>query len=583
MVDVPKVGTTGEDPDDRVVRPIVMSTGSHHQQLYWYPLPNADKAPDAVAEAIYATRCASCHGDDGVGGEAPALTGREHMEGFIRTAMKASTHRHLVNPPLSDEELDKMVRFVLRMQFIDRLMQFPFSWIVADDRWVHEDYTFLGPPYDPSVKEPYDQGWSNACDGCHAVEARFETPDPGRLGRASVVELGISCEVCHGPARNHVLRHKNPLARYRAHNEDIEDDIVNPVDLSPSRGAAVCGQCHGETIDKQDDPVGRFRPGDRLEDHVHVVRMMPRPYPDWLASAIASEEDLLESGFWQDGTMRVAGRDYNALIETGCHTEGELTCTTCHQMHGPDPNDQLKPEAKSNEVCAKCHASVASDLSAHTHHAPDSPGSLCYNCHMPHTTWGLLGAMRAHRVTSPNASVALTTGRPNACNLCHLDWPFEKTAKTLSAWYGQPPPPGPQPPELHMPKDVSAAAVWVLRGNGVQRAVAAWHFGWDTAMQTSDSWWAPAFLARALNDPYPAVRYVAHKSLTKYAGYQDFGFDYAADADALYAERLRALSLWKPRSEAVPAALFVESGSLDYGRIEALEILRDTRPVSVNE
>lgn len=580
MIDVPKIGTDGDEPDERVVRPVVMSTGSHHQQLYWYPMPDADAPPDPVAEAIYATRCASCHGENGIGGQAPGLTGRELMVEEIQAMVTSTKHAHLVNPHLTEEEIDKMVRFVERMQIVDKLMQFPFSWIVADQRWVHEDYTFLGPPYEEEDEEPYDQGWSNACDGCHAVGARFEAPEPGRLGNASVVELGISCEVCHGPAQRHVLNHRNPVARYAS--DGPADDIVNPVRLSKKRNAAVCGQCHAETVDMA-KPVGRFKPGDLVEDYVHVVRYVPPPYPDWLAGAIAGEHDLLESGFWDDGTMRIAGRDYNALIETGCHTKGELTCTTCHAMHGPDSDDQLKPEAKSNAVCVDCHATEADDLTAHTHHEAGSSGSLCYNCHMPHTTWGLLGAMRAHRITSPNAGVALNTGRPNACNLCHLDRTFAWTVDKLQEWYGQEPPVGPQPEQLHMPDDVAASVVWLLRGNGVQRGVAAWHFGWDVAVQTSASWWAPPLLARALNDPYPAVRYAVHKALTSYDGYADFGFDYAANADVLYQERLRALALWTPPDDdAAPTALMLPSGP-DYGRIQALEILRDTRPVAVNE
>ncbi len=588
MVDVPRVGTTGEASGDRIVRPVVMSTGSHNQQLYWYPLPDADEGPSPVAEGIYYERCASCHGENGIGGVAPGLTGSEIMADRIVAALNASTHKPLPQPRLSDQEVDAMVRFVLRMQLVDRLMQFPFSWIVADGRWVHEDLTFLGPSYEPTEEEPYDQGWSNSCDGCHAVGARFEAPDAGRLGRAAVVELGISCEVCHGAAQKHVQRHRNPLARYQAHDSspsaDANDfDIVNPTRLSPSRNAAVCGQCHAETVEKIQPPKNGFKPGDRLEDHTNVLQLQAPPYPLWLAGALAGEEDLLESGFWGDGTIRIAGRDYNGITQTGCHTAGELTCTTCHTLHGDDPDDQLKPEARSNAVCVKCHASIDSDLSAHTHHAPESSGSECYNCHMPHTTWGLLGAKRAHRITSPSAEVSLSTGRPNACNLCHLDRSLPAMGQVLTDWYGHAPPTGPQAREQHMPDDVSAALVWLIRGNGVQRAVAAWHFGWAPALQTTDPWWAAPLLARALNDPYAAVRYVAGKSLSRHAGFEDFVFDYAADPDALYRERRRAIARWvAPAGKTQPSALMF-TGGLDYGRLQALEILRDTRPASINE
>ncbi len=585
FVDLPRVGTKG-GAGERTVRPIVMSTGSHHQQLYWYPRDAADEEPDSASVEIYRNRCASCHGEAGEGGEGasgPYLTARELLPAHIRQSLEAPTHRDLVVPPLEPEELAKMARFVERMQFVDQLMQFPFSWIIGDRRWVHEDLTFLGPPYPENDTEPYDQGWSNACDGCHSVGPRFEAPDPGGVGRAAVVELGISCEVCHGAGQRHVLRHQSPLARYEAHSGQPPDDIVNPARLSPEKSAAVCGQCHAETIEKNGRPMDRFKPGRRLEDYVHPIQLLPPPHPEWLTRAIAGESDVLDSGFWDDGTIRVAGRDYNGLVMTGCHTEGELTCISCHTMHGDDPNDQLKPEAKSDAVCLGCHDDVARDVSAHTHHAPESAGSRCYDCHMPRTTWGLLGAMRAHRITSPNAAEGVDTGRPNACNLCHLDKSVSAVAEALHAWYGQPLPSGPQPAPQAMPSDVAAAVVWTLRGDGVQRAIAAWHLGWPTAIATSDAWWAPVVLARALNDPYAAVRYTAWRSLRAHEGFTDFSFDYAGDGAAHDAARARVLQTFaQPAGRSAPAALILESGP-DLGRLGALEVLRDTRPVSVNE
>ena len=71
---------------------------------------------------------------------------------------------------------------------------------------------------------------------------------------------------------------------------------------------------------------------------------------------------------------------------------------------------------------------------------PIPPGSRCYNCHMPHTTFGLLRAMRSHQVSSPNVRESLDYGRPNACNLCHLDETLSWTADKLHAWYQQPVP-----------------------------------------------------------------------------------------------------------------------------------------------
>ena len=70
---------------------------------------------------------------------------------------------------------------------------------------------------------------------------------------------------------------------------------------------------------------------------------------------------------------------------------------------------------------------------AHTRHAADSAGSSCYNCHMPYTTYGLLKTIRSHTVGSPTVKESVDTGRPNACNLCHLDRTLAWTDDALAA------------------------------------------------------------------------------------------------------------------------------------------------------
>ena len=93
-----------------------------------------------------------------------------------------------------------------------------------------------------------------------------------------------------------------------------------------------------------------------------------------------------------------------------------------------------------NDACLQCHAPLGARLAAHTKHRADSAGSSCYNCHMPYTTYGLLKTIRSHQISSPSVKVAVDTGRPNACNLCHLDTTLAWTAAYLERWYGTPQP-----------------------------------------------------------------------------------------------------------------------------------------------
>ena len=56
--------------------------------------------------------------------------------------------------------------------------------------------------------------------------------------------------------------------------------------------------------------------------------------------------------------------------------------------------------AKAGYGCTTAHH-AAPKLTAHTHHVDGSSGSNCLNCHMPHTTYGVLKAIRSHEISSP--------------------------------------------------------------------------------------------------------------------------------------------------------------------------------------
>src|SRR5262249_19659675 len=146
--------------------------------------------------------------------------------------------------------------------------------------------------------------------------------------------------------------------------------------------------------------------------------------------------------------------------------------------------------------------------SAHTHHAPQSAGSRCQNCHMPYTTYGLLRSLRSHQVSSPSVKATTETGRPNACNLCHLDKSLAWTDERLAAWYRT----SPTPLDVDQ-RSIAAAILWMTKGDAGQRALVAWSMGWRPAQEASGVGWMPPFLAGLLDDPYDAVRFIAGKSL----------------------------------------------------------------------
>lgn len=469
-------------------------------------------------------------------------------------------------------------------EFNGMFFQFPWYFQVAEQRWIPAADSFLKPP---SPTPERTVMWNETCLDCHTVGGQPRLEVDERTMYSRVAELGIACEACHGPAAEHVRANRQPLRRYFYHFSDRPDPtIVNPSQLDASRGSSVCGQCHSVTgpLDPQAWSIrGRsFRPGQKLEETRRIVRYSESMTDPFLQQWLRETPDALSGRFWSDGTVRVAGREYNGLIESKCFQQGDLSCLSCHSMHESDANDQLAQGMEGDEACLPCHAGYLERISQHTHHAEDSTGSRCYNCHMPYTTFGLFTAMRAHRIDNPSVARSLSTGRPNACNLCHLDRSLMWAASRLSEWYGQ--------PELAMnqtDQETSAALLWLLEGDAAQRAIAVWSMGWEPALAASGRHWEAPFVAQLLSDPYSAVRFVAHRSLTHLPGYDSFDFDFIAGPNELRKRRQAALDQWTgqdvPTESRRPQVLISPSGELQLNRLLELLKQRDDRKVRIIE
>jgi predicted CXXCH cytochrome family protein len=403
----------------------------------------------------------------------------------------------------------------------------PFAWLNADQRWVPFDQTFLRDP-----KLPHgSQVWNGSCVNCHATAPRPLYDRQTGAARTTTGELGIACEACHGPGQDHIDFHRSPLNRYTSRfattNESRpESRLVNPAKLDSKRSSEICGQCHSiKWLPNDWNAEGpNFRPGMALEDSTEMIRPTDMHGQDWV-KALQTNPRFLRDRYWKDGMVRVSGREFNGLVESPCYKRGELSCISCHSMHESDPNDQLAVRMNSNEACFQCHSSYRVSLEKHTHHAANSAGSLCYNCHMPFTTYGLLKGIRSHQITSPDAFVARATGRPSACASCHLDKSAEWVAKGLTNWYGHK-----MPDFTNAEKETPASVVMALQGDAGQRALTAFAMGWPEAQSASGgaTWLAP-YLAQLMDDPYPAIRYIAHRSLRTLPKFKTFAFDFSPD------------------------------------------------------
>ena len=477
---------------------------------------------------------------------------------------------------------------------------FPFGWLIGDQKWVPVQDTFLR---DPHLTAP-DAKWNNVCIKCHAVAGRPGIDARTRTVNTETAELGISCEACHGPAKAHIAHYQNPVNRYTSHLGDkAVNAILNPGSetLDHRLSAEACGQCHSYQSQSQAQKIDwnkngpRFLPGQNLKPRVAVVHASnfiadKNPgTPAELKAFVATHKhlplgrgDLLDR-FWPDGMVRVTGREYNGLLDTPCFQRGKMSCLSCHSMHGyHDKNDQLAPRMETNNACLQCHDDLRENLTAHTHHAANSAGSHCYNCHMPHTTYGLLNSIRSHQIDSPSVETQLKTGRPNACNLCHLDRTLEWTSQRLAKWYGHR-----QPPLDNDDKTISSTLKLLLKGDAGQRAIAAWHMGWKPARNAGGGDWQAPWLLRAMDDPYAAVRYIAHKALMADLEFADTPFDYTASSDKRTGQVANALGQWRERQEhgqAVrPELLLDATGQPLDNAADKLARQRDNRPMTLQE
>lgn len=460
---------------------------------------------------------------------------------------------------------------------------FPFTWLIPEKRWVLRNSTFIRPPGFDHRSEP----WNIICSRCHTtgVEPRFEAST--RSVETHVGELGIACEACHGPGQRHFDVRTALAGEADPHLEPNE--IIHPEKLSAERASQVCGFCHSmKWIDPSEEWRKNgftFRPGDDLEKTTPIIRASSTNSIPGLADYLAKNPGLWSDFFWPDGMVRVSGREFNGVIESPCYKGGKFSCLSCHSGHDSEPDDMLAERGKSNNACLQCHDQFRSpqQLAAHARHKANSAGSECYNCHMPHTTYGVLKGIRSHEISSPRVRDELDTGRPNACNLCHLDQTLNWTAQHLKAWYGQ------EIPEMpEQGRRVSHAVRLALSGDAGQRALIAWHLGWAPAQEASGTNWLGAIFGQLLDDPYDAVRLVGERS-ARTVNLVPERYDYSVAPEQRAAAREAVWEKWKQFEMNGPtqreAQLLAWPRDLDRQRRAFEEFLtgRDQRSVRLRE
>ncbi|MDP7273885.1 MAG: multiheme c-type cytochrome [Planctomycetaceae bacterium] len=462
------------------------------------------------------------------------------------------------------------------------LRQIPWYFHIAEQRWIPREDAFLEPP----GSRRHFMIWNSNCLACHSTGGSPGMNTQTLEVRTEVAELGISCEACHGAGRRHVAHRRSAAAKKKVSAQadraiaGPDPTIVNPARLDHRRASHVCGQCHSTFLppDNQSYLANGYgyQPGDELSTTFEVVR-----FGEPLHRVMQVEGKSL---YWDDGACRVGGREYLGMVGSKCFTRGTLSCLSCHSMHAAPADDQLIAGPTSDKACLQCHKEFRGDtLTAHTHHAATSSGSRCYNCHMPFTSYALLKGIRSHRIDSPRVVSMRLGGRPNACNLCHLDRSARWSSGHVETWYGHP------AAELDEDEqEVAAGVLLMLQGTPVQRAVTSWHAGWGPARKASGTDWLVPHLAEQLDDSYSANRWVAWQALKSDPAYADLAFDFVAPRSQREPVWLRLRREWARGSASLDPDLarrtvLVPGQGLDRDRTEKLVLKRDYREEKVPE
>lgn len=218
----------------------------------------------------------------------------------------------------------------------DKLFELPVSYWTELDAWINS------PGY-PDGSPRFDKPVVPRCLECHSGYFEAVPQTLNRFNRASLV-LGITCERCHGPGREHVALYGSKTPPHGK-----AEAIVNPATLSRDRQMDVCASCHSGA-GKPLAPALSFVPGKVLDDYLYV------PYVP-------------------DASVDVHGNQVQLLTSSRCFRNSTMTCITCHNVHKPQ-----RDAAAFSQHCLTCHkaedcgkfATVGAKIA-----------SNCVDCHMP--------------------------------------------------------------------------------------------------------------------------------------------------------------------------------------------------------
>jgi Cytochrome c554 and c-prime len=180
------------------------------------------------------------------------------------------------------------------------------------------------------------------CLECHGTYFE-QIPPPSNRYRKTAFIVGITCEKCHGPGREHAHRF---AAKFPA---SASSAVINPARFSRERQMDLCAWCHagaGSSI----EPAFSYTPGEALDKYL----TLPQPDPSAPVDVHGSQVEMLE--------------------RSQCFQKSGMTCLTCHDVHTVQHD-----LSEFSQRCLSCHKPGSTMFPKRGHQV----ASDCIGCHMP--------------------------------------------------------------------------------------------------------------------------------------------------------------------------------------------------------
>ncbi len=294
-----------------------------------------------------------------------------------------------------------------------KLQALQLCWNVNLKQWFHL-YDDAVPAGDPVHWTTGRFNWNHSCADCHSTAIQKGWDESASRYHTTWAEPSVGCQACHGPGAGHVqwarALHTTTFAA-----DDPKGWSAKPWSIAESQ-VMSCAPCHS----RRTVVAEGWEAGADYHDHYQLQLLHDGLYH---ADGQILDEVYVAGSFLQS-------KKYHAGVR----------CTDCHDPH----TAALK--AQGNALCTQCHSPAppaefpsitpfAYDSPAHHHHADDTVGTRCVECHMPSKMYMQSDPRRDHSFKVPRPDLSVKLGTPFACQKCHADRDAEWAAARVAEWF----------------------------------------------------------------------------------------------------------------------------------------------------